>query len=204
MVNEDSLALSHLREENLRLHMMIASFESSRSWRVTAPFRKYAAFIRSHPLIPEISQKLMRGLLSTYEWEENSSIQVSVTPRIAVIAHIYYPELATEIAEAIQRCGPDTSVIITYVEPAVLPAITEIFVERRIPNVEYLLVENHGRDMWPFVQALASESLNDIDAILKIHTKKSLHLGRGKGDAWRISLIYGLVPNQTAVKNLAI
>ena len=204
MVNEDSLALPHLREENLRLHMMIASFESSRSWRVTAPFRKYAAFLRSHHLLPEISQKLMPGLLSTYEWEEDSSIQVSVSPRIAVIAHIYYPELATELADAIQRCGPDTSVIITYVDPAVLPAITQIFVERRIPNVEYLLVENCGRDMWPFIQALASESLHETDAILKIHTKKSLHLGRGKGDAWRKSLVNGLVPNQTAVRNLAI
>jgi len=203
MVRDDSSAVSHLREENLRLHMMIASFESSRSWRVTAPFRKYAAFLRAHHLLPEISQKLMRGLLSTYEWEEDSSIQVSLAPRIAVVAHIYYPELAVEIADAIQRCGPDTSVIVTYVDPAVLPGITEIFVERQIPNVEYLLVENRGRDMWPFIQALASESLNDIDAILKIHTKKSLHLARGKGDAWRRSLIYGLVPNQTAVNNLA-
>ena len=129
MVDDNSLALSQLREENLRLHMMIASFESSRSWRMTAPFRKYAAFLRSYHLLPEISQKLMRGLLSTYEWEEETSIHASVTPRIAVIAHIYYLDLVAEIADAIQRCGPDTSVIVTYVDPAILPNITDILID---------------------------------------------------------------------------
>jgi lipopolysaccharide biosynthesis protein len=53
------------------------------------------------------------------------------------------------------------------------------------------------------IQALQSELLDETDAILKIHTKKSLHLEQGKGDAWRKSLINGLVPSPTAVTNLA-
>ena len=204
MPQDDSSLLAHLREENLRLHLMIAAFESSRSWRVTAPFRKYAAFLRAHHVLPEISQKLLGGQLSTYEWHQDTDLNTSVKARIAVVAHIYYPELADEIALAVQKCGPHTLAIVTYVDPSALPQIKSSFIDHRISDVEFILVENLGRDMWPFIQALESESLNHVDAILKIHTKKSLHLERGKGDEWRKSLINGLVPHHTAVSNLAI
>ncbi|MEY3278724.1 MAG: hypothetical protein RLZZ426_1210 [Actinomycetota bacterium] len=203
MYRDDLATIEHLREENLRLQMMIASFESSRSWRTTAPFRRYAAFLRAHHILPEISQKLSRGLLSTYEWQDDTHLNLPTTPRIAVLAHIYYPELADEIAAAARECGPDAIVIVTYVNPEVLPHIKSSFTDHHISNVEYILVENLGRDMWPMLQALKSKLLDDMDAILKIHTKKSLHLEKGKGDAWRKSLINGLVPSHTAVTNLA-
>ena len=203
MHRDDLTTIEHLREENLRLQMMIASFESSRSWRTTAPFRRYAAFLRAHHILPEISQKLSRGLLSTYEWQYDTDLNLPTTPRVAVLAHIYYPELADEIAAASSACGPTAAVIVTYVDPEVLPHIKSSFSDHHITNVEYVLVENLGRDMWPMLQVLRSESLDNMDAILKIHTKKSLHLEKGKGDAWRKSLINGLVPSHTAVTNLA-
>jgi lipopolysaccharide biosynthesis protein len=199
----ESANIKYLQEENLRLHMMIASFESSRSWRMTAPLRNTVAFLRTHHVLPEISQKISRGLLRTYTWHENVDFDEPGHPRIAVIAHIYYPDLADEIAAAIEKCGPGTTVTVTYVDPNALPEIRDAFLNRQITNIEYLLVENLGRDMWPFIQALKSESLNDVDAILKIHTKRSLHLERGKGDAWRTSLINGLVPNESAIAHLA-
>ena len=204
MAGTELTNLKYLREENLRLHLMIASFESSRSWRMTAPLRNAAAFLRSHHVLPEISQKVSRGLLQTYDWHDNHDFDELVDPRIAVLAHIYYPDLADEMAEAIQMCGPLTTVIVTYVDPDALPEIKSSFANHRVTNVEYLLVENLGRDMWPFIQALKSESLDHVDAILKIHTKRSLHLERGKGDAWRRSLVGGLIPSQAAVTNLAI
>jgi len=195
--------LKYLREENLRLHLMIASFESSRSWRITAPLRNGAAFLRSHHILPEISQKVSRGLLQTYNWQSPVDFDNLFDARVAVLAHIYYPDLADEIAAAIEICGPQTTVIVTYVDPDALPEIKSSFASHQITHVEFLLVENLGRDMWPFIQALKSESLDHVDAILKIHTKRSLHLERGKGDAWRRSLIGGLIPNQTAVAHLA-
>ena len=203
MAGTESTDLKYLREENLRLHMMIASFETSRSWRMTAPLRNAAAFLRSHHVLPEISQKVSRGLLQSYDWQDNHDFDELIDSRIAVLAHIYYPDLADEIAAAIEICGPQTTVIVTYVDPDALPEIKSSFANHRITNVEYLLVENLGRDMWPFIQALKSHSLDNIDTILKIHTKRSLHLERGKGDAWRRSLISGLVPSRIAVAHLA-
>ena len=199
----DPADIDYLLEENLRLHMMIASFESSRSWRMTAPLRNTVAFLRTHHVLPEILQKISRGLLRTYHWHENVDFHKSRQSRIAVLAHIYYPSLAHEIAAAIAKCGPRTTVIVTYVDTKALPEIEAAFLNHQVSNVEFLLVENLGRDMWPFIQALKSQSLNDVDAILKIHTKRSLHLERGKGDAWRTSLINGLVPNESAIAHLA-
>jgi len=204
MSHPESSVLADLREENLRLRMMIAALESSRSWKMTAPLRKYAAFLRAHHVLPEISQRFLNGQLVTYKWQEDTDLGTTAVPRIAVVAHVYYPELVDEIASAIQKCGPLTYAIVTYVDPSALPQIKSAFADNRISNVEYLLVENLGRDMWPFIQALKSESLNDVEAILKIHTKKSLHLEGGRGDEWRRSLINGLAPSQVAVENLAI
>ena len=203
MAGDELTNLKYLLEENLRLHMMIASFESSRSWRMTAPLRNTVAFLRTHHVLPEISQKISRGLLRTYHWHENVNFDETRQSRIAVLAHIYYPDLADEIAAAIAKCGPRATVIVTYVDPNALPEIEAAFLNHQVSNIEYLLVENLGRDMWPFIQALKSQSLNDVDAILKIHTKRSLHLERGKGDAWRTSLINGLVPNESAIAHLA-
>ena len=199
----ESANIKYLQEENLRLHLMIASFESSRSWRLTAPLRNTVAFLRTRHLLPEISQKISRGLLRNYTWHDNVNFDGPNRPRIAVLAHIYYPDLADEMATAIEKCGPSTSVIVTYVDPNALTEIKSSFLNRQITNIEYLRVENLGRDIWPFIQALKSESLNNVDAILKIHTKRSLHLERGRGDAWRKSLINGLVPNESAITHLA-
>jgi len=203
MAGDELTNLKYLLEENLRLHMMIASFESSRSWRMTAPLRNTVAFLRMHHVLPEISQKISRGLLRTYHWHENVNFHETRQSRIAVLAHIYYPDLADEIAAAIAKCGPRATVIVTYVDPNALPEIEAAFLNHQVSNVDFLLVENLGRDMWPFIQALKSESLEDVDAILKIHTKRSLHLERGKGDAWRTSLIKGLVPRESAIAHLA-
>ena len=196
--------VSFLKEENFRLQMKVAAFESSRSWRLTAPFRNLASFLRVHHVLPEISQKVSRGMLQSYGWNENVDFKELFSVRIAVLAHIYYPDLADEIAVAIEKCGPETIVIITYVDPDALPEIRRTFADHQITNVEYLLVENLGRDIWPFLQALKSDSLNNVNAILKIHTKRSLHLDTGQGDAWRRSLITGLTPSRVAISNLAV
>ena len=201
-----SLAASNarLREENIRLRAKVNAFETSRSWRVTAPLRASAAFLRRYRITTRFSQMFLGQQLNTYEWNNNNAETESDAAQIAVIAHIYYADLAEEIATTITRCGPHVRVVITYVDAAALPIIALAFEKHQFAEVKYLLVENLGRDFWPFIQALQTEPLTDVDAILKLHTKKSPHLAIGDGDNWRRSLLSGLAPNSTAVLNLAL
>jgi lipopolysaccharide biosynthesis protein len=54
------------------------------------------------------------------------------------------------------------------------------------------VVENKGRDIRPFLSVLPLLIERKYQAVLKLHSKKSLH--RGDGDLWRRTLIANLLP----------
>lgn len=57
---------------------------------------------------------------------------------------------------------------------------------------------NQGRDVLPFLRALAGEQGFDIG--LKLHTKKSPQ--RGDGDRWRTDILNSLLPGQTGTRRI--
>ena len=74
-------------------------------------------------------------------------------------------------------------------------------IKRDKPDVKIIYVENHGRDVWPFLRAM--ESIGNItesyQSVLKIHSKKSKH--RADGGDWLDDLTDSLIP-QKGVKNI--
>lgn len=99
-------------------------------------------------------------------------------PRIrsAVVGHVYYVDLFPEIL----RCRdvlPGTVPLHVTVPHDRVEALQAL--AQGQPNVHVHPCENRGRDIAPFMSLLNAGILDDYDAVLKLHTKRSPHLRDG-------------------------
>jgi len=118
--------------------------------------------------------------------------------RIAVVLHLFYPELWEEMREAIARISEPFDLLVTLVKGSsdhMGPLITESFEHACIVNFE-----NRGRDIGPFMALVRSGVLFRYELICKVHAKRSNH--REDGDAWRRALIDGVLGSPTRVKQI--
>lgn len=107
---------------------------------------------------------------------ENSSADRKSDLKTGLLAHVYYPELLDEIL-ACRACLP-ANAICHLTAP---PEAGEVLRERTaaLPDTILTIVENRGRDIAPFLSVLRSGVLDDLDVVLKIHSKRSPHLRYG-------------------------
>ena len=122
-------------------------------------------------------------------------VRTGCAGRVLVIVHVYYPELWPPIAERISLIPPPFDLVVTLVEGR-SEALADSIVAQ-FPGVEFEVVPNRGRDMWPFLRVLELGLVGDYDAVLKLHTKASVH--RIDGDAWRDRLLDSLCPSQEGI-----
>lgn len=115
---------------------------------------------------------------------------------IAVFVHVHYLDVWTELSELIaERIDlPFRLIVTTSLQDAVLarphtPHMT---------SMDVIAVENRGRDILPFIRALAE--IRDFDIGLKLHTKKSPQ--RSDGTAWRNEIYRQLMPSRGATAEL--
>lgn len=87
-----------------------------------------------------------------------------------VIVHVFYPQLWPELAACIRNVGA-CDVVVTHVDEAAVVAA-----RRDFPNARFILCENRGYDIWPFLKALKSVDLAAYDLVVKLHTKRDLPL----------------------------
>ena len=125
----------------------------------------------------------------------NLTYCVPVTPsstlaRIAVLVHIYYEETWADIGQALSSLEVPFDLIITTTQDKVVSVSTQV--KAVYQNAEIYVVENKGRDIRPFIATLPLLIERQYQAVLKLHSKKSLH--RGDGDLWRKTLIAQLLP----------
>ena len=95
---------------------------------------------------------------------------------IAIIAHVYYPELLREIL-ACRAILPWTVPLHITTTPERVDAV-----RRALAGQEGIVVhiaQNRGRDIASFLAVLSSGALDSYDAVLKLHTKSSPHLWDG-------------------------
>jgi hypothetical protein len=111
--------------------------------------------------------------------------------RVAVVVHVFYPDLWPELAERIHRIPEPIDLVVTLTEGRSEALADRIVAE--FPDVMLEVVPNRGRDMWPFVRVLELGLVGDQDAVLKLHTKASVH--RVDGAAWRARLLDSLCPS---------
>ena len=117
---------------------------------------------------------------------------------VLVVAHVYYPEVWSDIADRLVRIPEPFDLVVTLVEGRADWIEAEI--RARYPQARVLLVPNLGRDMAPLVRLANEGHLDGYEAILKVHTKRSPH--RLDGDAWRVRLLDGVLPSPLQVEHL--
>jgi GT2 family glycosyltransferase len=113
-------------------------------------------------------------------------------PRLAVALHLFYPEMWADFSVALSELPEGVDIYVTTSPEKLLLATKLVLTD--FPHAKISACENKGRDVAPFVALVKSASLDRYDYVLKLHTKKSPHLGEEYGHRWRRSLVNSLVP----------
>lgn len=117
--------------------------------------------------------------------------------RVAVVVHIFYPELAGEIYDFIKNIVEPFDLIITTPHEGAVCELIDIFAPLA-SSVAVALSENRGRDVGPFLAVHRSGMLERYDAVLKLHSKKSTY--SDSGQQWQQSLFRQLCGNSLTVQ----
>jgi len=154
-----------------------------------------------------ISEKLAAltlGAVVTSRWANwarstllSQKAQMASQTRVAVIAHVFYPELIDEI-DGCRRLLPDGTPLLITVPEERRDAVAAAVAGR--PLVFISAHPNRGRDIAPFLSVLQSGALDGYDAVLKIHTKRSTHLR--DGDIRRKLLFLSLAGTPRAARRI--
>ncbi|MFY2598804.1 rhamnan synthesis F family protein [Achromobacter xylosoxidans] len=116
--------------------------------------------------------------------------------RVAVVAHIFYPELANEIYDLVRNIVEPFDLIITTPHEGAVADLIDTFADLA-SSVTVSLSENRGRDVGPFLAVHRGGMLERYDAVLKLHSKKSTY--SDKGQYWQQSLFSQLCGNSHTV-----
>lgn len=117
---------------------------------------------------------------------------------IAVFVHVHYPDIWREMSMLLaRRITRPFHLIVTSSHPRDQIALPKT---RQMLSARILLVENRGRDILPFLDALAVTE--DFELGVKLHTKKSPQ--RKDGAAWRGQVLDSLIPARGAKLKLII
>ncbi|MBR4036221.1 MAG: glycoside hydrolase family 99-like domain-containing protein, partial [Oscillospiraceae bacterium] len=111
--------------------------------------------------------------------------------RIAVQAHVFYPELIADTCEYLDNIPYAYDLYVTTNERYKASYIKEYLKEHCSASRFFVdVVANKGRDVMPFIIQM-KPYINQYEYICHIHTKKSLH--NDVGDIWRKYLYDNLI-----------
>lgn len=122
--------------------------------------------------------------------------------KIAIHAHVFYPELWDELAGCIrnfQNYTCDLFVTTPHSDEALMNRILSAF-----PNADYRVLENRGYDLGPLVDVISSIDLSKYDYVVKLHTKRDwsgwLNFMRVRGPQWR-EMLLSFCHSKQAIEN---
>lgn len=113
---------------------------------------------------------------------------------LAVVIHLFYTELWTNIEDHLKRIDDPFDLFVT------LPEHNRLFestLKRFKSDVTTLVVPNRGRDVLPFIMLADRLHAGGYKSILKLHSKKSPHWD--DGDKWFNELLDALLPARQGV-----
>lgn len=129
------------------------------------------------------------------DWREGSP------NRVAVLLHVFYPELVPELVEAVHRIPVPVDVIVTNATQAKVA-----FPLRSDDRLLLLPTQNRGRDILPLIDVVNSGLLDPYELVVKVHTKQSgwraTHDLPGDGAAWRTSLLSAVLGSTDAITRI--
>lgn len=123
---------------------------------------------------------------------------VLAVPKIALVVHVYYPELWLEIADRLQAISHPFDLFVTTTPeqaPHVIPLVTACF-----PKAMTKVQPNLGMDLLPFLDLIPTLIAQNYLAVCKLHTKK------GDSDLaahWRTAMLDALVGDNASFAAVA-
>ncbi len=111
--------------------------------------------------------------------------------KVAIHFHIFYIDLLEEIYNHLKSIKTQFTLFITVISKEDEEYVSHYFnINEHFYELKILLVENRGRDIYPFYLGL-HECYKEYDIIAHLHTKKSKHCSFG--DYWRKYLYNNLL-----------
>lgn len=127
-------------------------------------------------------------------WRELSDWRAQPPARIAVVIHVFYPELVHEILTRVSGVPVPVDIIITNSSGKPLVVDADLPAQARCLTLD---MDNRGRDILPLVELANASLLDPYDLVLKVHTKRSRwregHALPGSGASWRDTLLESLL-----------
>lgn len=120
--------------------------------------------------------------------------------RLAVIIHAFYPDVLKDIMDYVAEMVCEKKVYITVPHEKVSQVE---HVVGSFPHIDCFVLEvnNHGRDILPFLKIIEHVRSDGYELFVKVHTKKSKH--REDGEVWRDDLYQKLLVKENLPKILA-
>ena len=132
---------------------------------------------------PDANYMLARNYLQVSE-------KGSITKKIAVHLHVFYPELLQEFLEAFENFHFDYDLYLTTNTKEKDQVIRKTLENRNV-QATLILTPNSGRDVMPFLSL--KETLRHYDIVGHFHTKRSLEAAFFAGESWRTELMNMLI-----------
>ncbi|MES2581806.1 MAG: glycoside hydrolase family 99-like domain-containing protein [Pseudomonadota bacterium] len=118
--------------------------------------------------------------------------------RTAVVVHLFYVDTWPNLEAALLASGLEGDLLVTTTAEQ-LAAVTAM-VKNRFAHAEVFAVENRGRDIRPLFVLLPLLVARGYGAVLKLHSKKTVH--REDGNVWRQSMVASLLPAPQALHGM--
>lgn len=144
--------------------------------------RRFVDFLR-----PEGQQRWVAQFKRTADLQRPSV-------RACVLAHIYYPQLVSEILSVWGNLPAGSDLHVTC-RPEIQEQVRAAIPHG--PGIAIHGIENRGRDVAPCLALLNSGELDTYDAVLKIYTKRSPHTDYGSLQRRMLFKMLGGHPQQT-------
>jgi lipopolysaccharide biosynthesis protein len=119
------------------------------------------------------------------------------TSPIAIVLHIHYTEVWPEICQVI-KCAFVSIEFDLFVTGTSSKALSLVYND--FPQANLMLVDNRGRDIFPFIKILKSIVDLGYSAVCKIHSKRSLY--RDDGESIRNELLQSLIGSAEQVRTI--
>ena len=127
--------------------------------------------------------------------------------RIAVIVHVFYPELWPELARHIRNFSDRKPDIFVTIPESALPGF-ENEIKADFPAADVKRLPNCGFDVGPFMEVIGRIDLDAYDLVVKLHTKRNRFGVVGYmplfGGQWRRKLLAFCRTRQAVAHALAL
>jgi FMN phosphatase YigB (HAD superfamily) len=122
-------------------------------------------------------------------------------PTIAVVVHVFYPDVFEEICRYLKHIPYHFNLLITTPVEAYVEQTKNIIQRIGLDATVFVkLAENRGRNFAPFLVEFP-ELIQQHELLLHLHTKKSLHNG-AEATVWRSHLYKSLVGSRYLVNSI--